>query len=313
MKLAAQILATALSISSPVLGQTTTFSNPLAAPPAPTAPQVTPSGSSANDRAIKVVESEGHGRTQLQARQAAVEAAIQDAVGVFIDSSRRSEMNLTDGKLHEIVEEKIQTYSSAFIERIEPISTAPDGQGGLVVKLRAFISVPNLVQAMQESDLPVVQIDAASNQAKFGSQVQMKADATGVSRDRLIGLTKLIKPILQPNSILSALNENDNRFAVLQGQVAFYVVPEAVAPYMQAFESFASIREDLPNSESPMGYQTEDLGSKTIGGSQNGLAVSICRVNTLGQADCHGEQVDRTNLFSDFDGIDLVVEMRSGA
>lgn len=165
--------------------QAVQFGNPLAVPPS------TPAATS-GDRNIKILEVEGRGGTELQARRSAIEAAVEQAVGVFIDSRRRSEMNFTNDKLHQVIEERIQTYSSAFVERVESISSSSDGQGGYVVKLRAHVSIPSLLAAVKEADLPVVAIDAASNQTKFATQARMKEDASNVAAARLRGTVNLL-------------------------------------------------------------------------------------------------------------------------
>ena len=309
MKFGVSLLAISVAMATPVWAQTAAFKNSLSAPPPPAALPL-PSSTASGGRNIKVVESEGHGKTELQARKEAIDNAVQDAVGVFIDSSRRMEMNLTDGALHEIVQEKIQTYSSAFVEKIENISANSDQQGGYVVKLRAYVSVPSLIEAMQQADLPVARIDAASNQAKFASQVKMTADAAAVAADRLRELTSIIVPTVDPASITSTLVRNDGNLAALQGRVVFQVNRAKLAPSLQAFQGFESLRTSLPNGDAKTGWQTHEIVANA---QVSELQFSICKTNMLGQAECHGETVDAKAIYDAYKGVQINFDLLQGS
>lgn len=305
MKTGVSLLAISITMAAPTWAQTAAFKNSLSAPPPPAVSQKS-FDPAAGDRNVKVVESEGHGKTELQARKEAVDNAVQNAVGVFIDSSRRSQMDLTDGNLHEIVQEKIQTYSSAFVEKIDSISTNLDQQGGYVVKLRAYVSVPNLVEAMQQADLPVAKIDAVSNQAKFASQIQMTADAAEVAGDRLRDLTSILVPNVDPTSITSTLAPEDSNFATLQGQVVFKINRAKLTPSLQAFQSFGSLRINLPNGDSPSSWRAHEIAPN---GVVTTLQFSICKTNVLGQAECHGESLDARKIYDAYKGIQINFEL----
>jgi ribosomal protein L13E len=180
----AVVLATALPLAAHAQSPTL-FGNPLSASP--------PSGAASDgrvSRSTRSVEAEGLGRSEIEARRAAVSAAVEQAVGVYIDSRRRSETNLTDDKLHQIVEEKIQTFSSAFVDRVETIASRADPQGGFVVRIRAEVQIPDLISAMRQADLPVTPIDVASNEAKLSTQAQMQEDASALAASALRDLSR---------------------------------------------------------------------------------------------------------------------------
>lgn len=165
-----------LMIAGPALAEDTVhFGNSLAAPgnPGPGATQ-----STLVNPNTEIIEAEGVGLTEDDARTAAIHAAIEQAVGVYIDTRRRTEMQITDDKVHEIVEEKIQSFSSGFVEKVHIVSASQDSAFGYRVKIRTSIHVPQLLYRMREANLPVVAVDAVSIRSKFATQLEMRDNAT---------------------------------------------------------------------------------------------------------------------------------------
>ena len=306
-------LATTTLIAEPTHAQTPAarFGNTLSEPQRSEQPVGSDAPASQDGRRMRIVEAIGQGSSELQARKAAVESAIEQAVGIFIDSRRRSEMNLTDGKLHEVVDEQIQTYSSAFVEKVETISTERTDQNGFKVKIRAFVAVPALLEAMSDAKLPTASVDAVSNQEKFAGQARMAEDASALVALRLRDLAELIKPQIDPQTISATLNPSDRSLAALKGQVAFTLDPEVLGRFRANAKAFRSSKFTDKSTMSRDGFQSTEL-PPSAAAREKGVQFSICDSNNLGQASCHGEQVDWAPAFGTFKGLEFEVSLLSG-
>ena len=291
-----------IALINPALGQAVQFGNTLAAPP-------TKPNTISSDRSIKVVEAEGRGRTQVQARKAAIESAVEQAVGVFIDSQRRSEMSLTNDKLHQVIEEKIQTYSSAFVERVEPLSSSLDGQDGYTVRVRAHVSVSSLLDAMREADLPIANVDMISNQTKLTTQSQMIENASSVAFARLKDVPDLFRPEIEAKSITAISNPVNNSIAALKGQIVFHTNMRKIEEFLQTYEAFQSLQQNLDSSDNPSSYQTSEI-SRGVSSEKKPFNFFICRSNPLGQAACRGDEINIKSI-DDFNGVDIKFDLLS--
>ena len=269
------------------------------------APSPLPAG-----QTVRVVESEGRGHTAIEARKAAATVAIEQAVGVFVDSRRRSEMRMSDDKLQEVVDEKVQTFSSAFVDKIETIFSRPDGESGFVVRLRASVVVSELLDVMKQADIPVTQIDAASTQTKFATQDQQREDATQMVASRLQDVPKLFK--ITASDVTTALFEADNSIAIVQGTIDIIFDRNVLGEFAQLYESFRGY-SDKEDGERSSGKDWRDNGWKRKGDSVESVFY-ICRENFVGQrTGCHGERVVPTLALRKFEHVFLKFQLIAGS
>jgi len=101
------------------------------------------------------VEITGIGETIELARRDAARQAIQRVAGTIIDIKRLVEEKITDDKLTEIFQEKIISYSNAFVEKFDDLSV--ERRNGLV-HLRGRITIRSkaLTQRLQEINVPTM-------------------------------------------------------------------------------------------------------------------------------------------------------------
>jgi hypothetical protein len=164
---------------------------------------------------------------------------------------------------------------------------------------------------MKEPELPVVPIDATSNQMKFATQAQAKEDASDVAAARLHDIADIIRAEVEANSVKAMLDPTDNSLAALSGRLMFSFDPAGLTRLSQVFESFRSLQETKATTQSEEVGQYAELPS-VGGGFSPVLSLWICRSNPLGQANCHGENVDRSRALAGFAGVDVVFELLSG-
>lgn len=139
----------------------------------------------ASDSNIRVVTVEGVGVDVASAKSDAYREAVRQVVGAFVDSASLASND-------QLIEDKVITLSSAFVEKSEPIKETPDGR--LVrVRLRAHVRVNKLLDSLKANKISTLKVDAES----LVSQAVTKADqAEGM--DQLI---KRLLPELQKTSL----------------------------------------------------------------------------------------------------------------
>jgi hypothetical protein len=226
---------------------------------------------------VRVIETEGQGRTPLEARKAAVTAAIEQAVGVYIDSRRRLETQLFDKMLREFFEEQIQTHRSAFVKKVETLSSEPDGQGGSIVRLRSYVVVPKLLNA-QDAHIPFAPVDAPSHQTNSETLEEKEKGAAEIFVTQFEELPKKIRIEVVPGSIKWSLSQIDQRMAILRGQLSVAFDTSGLKNVYDAFRTYTDVQP-------PAGF------SKFIPSAPR--KAFVCISNLLEQVTaCRGEDVD---------------------
>ncbi len=122
------------------------------------------------------VEAQGSGPTEAEARASAVRAALEQVVGVYLVSSRRSELRVQGSQVHDAFEERVVAHSNGFVERVITLGTWRDA-GEINVLIRADVVINRLMEAMREARLPLIPIDQNSMQASLRTQADR--DASG--------------------------------------------------------------------------------------------------------------------------------------
>ena len=255
------------------------------------------SSTSEQSQAIRVIEAEGQGHTTLEARKSAVAAAIEQAIGVYVDSRRRSEMQLSDKKLHELIEDKVQTYSSAFVEKVETLSSNPDGQGGFIVRLRCYVVVSELLNAMKEADIPFAAVDLTSIQTKFDTQAQKQQDAAELLATELKDLPRAIRIEIVTGSIKAGLSDVDPNMAILNGKLSITFDTRGLKRVFDMFNTYTDV-------QSPSG--------RSNSGSAPPRKAFVCLSNLLGEITCRGEQINFAGVAEQFHDMYIKVSLRYG-
>jgi hypothetical protein len=132
---------------------------------------------------LKIVMVEGVGTDAASAKNDAYREAVRQVVGAFVDSTVIVAQD-------ELIEDKVITLSSAFVEKSEPIKETQEG--GLVrVRLRAHVRIAKLLDSLRSNKISTLQVDAES----LVGQAVTKADqAEGMQQlvgKALAGLQKV--------------------------------------------------------------------------------------------------------------------------
>jgi len=126
------------------------------------------------------------------ARKDAARLAIQQVAGVYIDNRRRVESNMSNEKVSEIVEEKLLSYTNAYVSRIEVIST--DYKDGVhTTTAKVTVAIAPILKTLQESNVPTVPFDTISGAATAETLGTQKAEALAIYNDLVSRLDNLIQ------------------------------------------------------------------------------------------------------------------------
>ncbi|WP_430913444.1 peptidoglycan-binding protein [Methylobacterium sp. sgz302541] len=162
-------------------GDTAVLAAPLGAPPAPEA-----------DPGVRTVEVTGTGDSADAARKDAARLAIQQVVGVFVDNRRRVELNVSDRKVSEVVDEKLISYTNAYVNRLEVVRT--EQRAGLYeVTARVGVAVKPLLKVLQDNAVPVVAFDTATAASTVETLGQEKAAAADLYADLVAKAETLVR------------------------------------------------------------------------------------------------------------------------
>lgn len=173
----------------------------------------------------RVVEAEGSGTTEAVARAAAVSAALEEVVGVHLESSRRSELTREGTDVRESFEERILAQSNGFVERVTTLRTWRNADG-VRVRIRAEVVVNRLVAAMRDARMPLVPLDQESMSASLRTQVERDDGARQILADYLAALPANIETRL--GELRTAILPEDPNTVVLTAPISFRVLPEYV-------------------------------------------------------------------------------------
>jgi len=117
-----------------------------------------------DDPNLRVVIAEGFGATVDKAKKDAYREAVRLVVGAFVDSSQLL-------KNDQLIEDRIITLSSAYVEKASPPLTKVSEDGLVRVKVRAWVRLTKVLETLKQSDV-VLKVDNES----FAAELQTKAD-----------------------------------------------------------------------------------------------------------------------------------------
>lgn len=107
-----------------------------------------------DDEPLRVVVVEGVGTDVESAKADAYRQAVRQVVGAFVDAS-------TMVSNDQLIEDRVITLSSAFVEKVEPV--AESKSGGLVrTRVRAHVRVTKLLDTLNANRIATSSVDAES-------------------------------------------------------------------------------------------------------------------------------------------------------
>ena len=116
------------------------------------------------DPNLRVVVAEGVGTNVEQAKRDAYRDAVRQVVGAYVDSSQL----LKNDKL---IEDRITTLSSAFVEKASQPLTKVTEDGIVRVKVKAWVRLTKVLETLKQSNV-VLKVDNTS----FTAEIQTKTD-----------------------------------------------------------------------------------------------------------------------------------------
>jgi peptidoglycan hydrolase-like protein with peptidoglycan-binding domain len=142
--------------------------------------------------ATKTVEVTASGSTSEEARKEAARMAVQQVAGVYIDDRRRVEINMSNEKVSEIVEEKLLSYTNAYVSTFEVLS-ADHKSGAFTITARVTVAVAPLLKTLQANNVPTVKFDSSSAAATAETTSEEKEKALQIFKDLIAHLDNLVQ------------------------------------------------------------------------------------------------------------------------
>ncbi|OSJ08131.1 hypothetical protein BSZ18_20320 [Bradyrhizobium canariense] len=144
-----------------------------------------------NSPPTKIVEVTGLGDTPEAARKDASRLAVQQVAGVYIDNRRRVETKMSADQVSTIVEEKLLSYTNAYVSKFEPVSQECTN-GNCKVVARITVNVAPLVQTLRASAVPTVEFDSNSAEAAATTLGAERAAAFETYKDLIARIDTLV-------------------------------------------------------------------------------------------------------------------------
>jgi hypothetical protein len=116
------------------------------------------------DPNLRVVIAEGVGASVEKAKKDAYREAVRQVVGAYVDSSQLL-------KNDTLIEDRIITLSSAYVEKASPPITKVTEDGVIRVKVRAWVRLTKVLETLKESHVHL-KVDNTS----FAAELHTKAD-----------------------------------------------------------------------------------------------------------------------------------------
>jgi hypothetical protein len=118
----------------------------------------------ATDSKLKVVEVSGAGADIEGAKKDACREAVRQVVGAYVNSQTRTEND-------ELIEDKVISLSSGFVETIETLKES-QADGLTRVRIRATVRISKVLDSLKANKISVADVDGAS----LGAELLTKND-----------------------------------------------------------------------------------------------------------------------------------------
>jgi len=191
--------------------------------------------------ATKTVEVTGLGETAEAARKDASRLAVQQVAGVYIDNRRRVETRMSDKQVSTIVEEKLLSYTNAYVSKFEPVTQECDG-GNCKVIARITVRVAPLVQTLRASDVPTVEFDSNSAAAAAATLSAERASALDTYKDLIARLENLVTVSVGQTEV-NANMPSESESVWLTVPVTFLANGSATREWSEKFKRMADKRQ----------------------------------------------------------------------
>lgn len=214
---------------------------------------------SATNNDTKFVDVTGYGGTPESARKDAARLALQNVIGTFIDARRRIELNISEQKTSEIVEEKILSYTNGYVSIFEVNSINKDGMQ-YIIKARVGVSVAPLLKTLQDNDLPVVAFNAIAASATAETLGERKINAIKIYDDlvnRIDGIT--VVGIGEPQVDTALPSSHDE--AWLSIPITFKINPELYHEWKTKYAIIADRTVSFTISKRKISDETLNYGN----------------------------------------------------
>jgi peptidoglycan hydrolase-like protein with peptidoglycan-binding domain/uncharacterized protein YecT (DUF1311 family) len=282
-----------------------------------------------NPTASRTVEVTASGDTPEAARKEATRLAIQQVAGVFVDHRRRVEINMSDQKVSQIVEEKVLSYTNAYVSKFEIVNSETKSDVHTVTA-KVTVAVAPLLKTLQANNVPTVPFDSDSASATAETLTDEKAKALEIYRDLVSRLDSLIQVGIGKAEVSPSIPSAAG-MAWVSIPITFFANKDAIEEWRKKFNLIADRREQVlirvksnrySNSEcaslildsGSMLYRQDHsptfLGQRP-GSAQTGVATCFVAGATQGglMADCFGRtfvlQTTARTRFSDADSFGL--------
>lgn len=212
-----------------------------------------------------MVEVTGLGETADAARKDAARLAVQQVAGVYIDDRRRVDTKLSSERVSQIVEEKLLSYTNAYVSKFQPVSQECD-DGNCKVVAKVTVNVAPLVQTLRASSVPTVEFDSNSAEAAATTLSAERADAFAAYKDLISRLDELIKVGVGKADVNASLpSASDSVW--LSVPISFFVNPAASREWREKFARMADKHQQMPistmRSKNASGCISRDIPSYT--------------------------------------------------
>lgn len=117
-----------------------------------------------SDKNLKEVEVSGAGTDIDAAKKDACREAVRQVVGAYVDSKTRTESD-------ELIEDKVISLSSGFVEKMETLKEAK-ADGLVRVRIRATVRISKVLESLKTNRISVSEVDGES----LGAQLLTTAD-----------------------------------------------------------------------------------------------------------------------------------------
>jgi hypothetical protein len=192
---------------------------------------------------VRTVETKGTGDSADAARKDAARLAIQQVVGVFVDNRRRIELNVSDAKVSQVVNEKLISYTNAYVSKID-IVRMEQKDGLFEVTAKVGVAVGPLLKVLQDNAVPTVSFDTASAASAVETLGDEKRGALELYNDLLDKADNLMKVgIGQPQVDPSLASGPDE--AWLRVPLTYSPNDDAAREWRTKFDLFAQQRAEV--------------------------------------------------------------------
>ena len=191
----------------------------------------------------KTVEVTGLGDTPDAARKDATRQAVQQVAGVFVDNRRRIELKMSDQTVSQIVEEKILSYTNAYVTKLDVLSTEHETRD-YAVKARVTVVIAPLLATLSASNVPVVAFDAHSAEGTAVSITDEKTQALAIYADLLARVDELVKIGLGKTEAAPSIPSAPS-WTWFSVPLTFFVNDERLQEWRKKFEKIANKRDSF--------------------------------------------------------------------